>query len=127
MVIRDLSHQQRPIVGLPYAAVLQLEPVKPDSAGGYLTEGRVGAVRNRWEQIAHHLRTDRTRVLGARSPVSKTITTRKLTGSNLAYVLAFGLVFGLLVLLSRWELQTVATKKIAPSSRGELVETAPIE
>jgi hypothetical protein len=48
---------------LPYAAIVVLQPVGPETAATYLLEGRTGAARKAWEQIAHRLRSEPNGVL----------------------------------------------------------------
>jgi hypothetical protein len=40
---------------LPYTAVVELQPVDPQAAAGYLLEGQIGVSRQRWQDVADHL------------------------------------------------------------------------
>jgi len=44
--------------GLPYPAVVDLQPVGPPAAAEYLLEGRTGSSRQLWQQVADRLQAD---------------------------------------------------------------------
>jgi TIR domain len=46
----DLGRRQ-----LPYTAAIELRPVSPRAAAGYLLEGQIGAARQAWQPVANHL------------------------------------------------------------------------
>ena len=46
----DLGRRQ-----LPYTAVIELRPLAPKAAAGYLLEGQIGAARQAWQPVADHL------------------------------------------------------------------------
>ena len=54
----DLGRRQ-----LPYTAVIELRPVAPKAAAGYLLEGQIGAARQAWQSVADHVLADPDGVL----------------------------------------------------------------
>ncbi len=42
-------------VHLPYTPVVELRPVTPQAAAGYLLEARIGTTRQAWQDVANHL------------------------------------------------------------------------
>jgi hypothetical protein len=59
---------------LPYTAVIELRPVAPKAAAGYLLEGQIGAARLAWQPVADHLLADPYDVLAKTLNTPLTLT-----------------------------------------------------
>jgi hypothetical protein len=75
----DLGHRQ-----LPYTAVIELRPVAPRAAAGYLLEGQIGAARLGWQTVTDHLLADPDGVLarGLNTPLTLSLARAAYTSDD---------------------------------------------